>query len=299
MNPCARFLKMTTSAMGALLCAAGLAAAEEYARPELLAEPEALAGPDRPAGLVVLDCRAREAYREAHIPGALWLNHDAWSKEFGAGQDAEEWSRRIASLGVAADSRVVVYDDANMKDAARIWWILRYWGVENAGLLNGGWKAWVSEGHPTATAEANPAARTGFQAVPLGDRLATKEEVLALLAGKEAQIIDARSTGEFCGTDKGKNERGGAIPGARHLEWSDLLDPETGRFRTAAELSAKFLAAGIDPGRPAVTHCQTGGRASVMVFGLELMGAGQVANYYQGWSEWGNTDDTPVEPGTP
>ena len=55
--------------------------------------------------------------------------------------------------------------------------------------------------------------------------------------------------------------------------------------------------AGIDLNRPTASHCQSGGRASVMAFGLELMGAQDVRNYYRGWSEWGNVEDTPVEPG--
>ena len=84
------------------------------------------------------------------------------------------------------------------------------------------------------------------------------------------------------------------MPGAKHLEWSDTLDKKTGRFKTAAELRRLFRDAGIDPSRPAVTYCQSGGRASVTAFALELMGAKHVGNYYKSWSEWGNADDTPV-----
>jgi thiosulfate/3-mercaptopyruvate sulfurtransferase len=92
-------------------------------------------------------------------------------------------------------------------------------------------------------------------------------------------------------------KRGGAIPGAKHLEWSDLLDKKTQRFKSPAALSRLFKQAGIDPKKPAVTYCQSGGRASVMAFALELMGAKGVQNYYPGWAEWGNAADTPVEKG--
>ena len=89
-------------------------------------------------------------------------------------------------------------------------------------------------------------------------------------------------------------KRNGTIPGATHLDWTDLIDAKTKRYKTAEELSALFKAKGIDPAKPAVTYCQSGGRASVMAFALELMGGRPAANYYRSWSEWGNADDTPV-----
>jgi thiosulfate/3-mercaptopyruvate sulfurtransferase len=106
--------------------------------------------------------------------------------------------------------------------------------------------------------------------------------------------VDARSEDEFCGINKRDNKRGGAIPGAKHLEWSDLIDQETNRFKSPAELKRLFEQAGIDLTRPTASHCNGGGRAAVMAFGLELMGANEVRNYYRGWGEWGNAQDTPI-----
>ena len=91
-----------------------------------------------------------------------------------------------------------------------------------------------------------------------------------------------------------KNRRGGAVPGAKHLEWSDLIDKDTQRFKPAAELRNLFRDAKITLDRPTATYCQSGGRAAVMAFGLELMGAKDVSNYYRSWAEWGNADDTPA-----
>ena len=105
--------------------------------------------------------------------------------------------------------------------------------------------------------------------------------------------MDARSAKEFCGDDV-RAKRGGAIPGAKHLEWTDLLDPRTGKFKPAPELAKVFADAGIDPSKPTTTYCQSGGRASVLAFGLELMGGKDVRNYYRSWNEWGNDPDTPV-----
>jgi thiosulfate/3-mercaptopyruvate sulfurtransferase len=190
---------------------------------------------------------------------------------------------------------LVVYDDNQNKDAARIWWILRYWGVEDVRLLNGGWKGWFAARPGFGSGTPVPPTAKTFTATPIADRLATKEELLKSLGSKSVQIVDARSEAEHCGTEKLKNKRAGAIPGAKHLEWIELIDDTNGRFKSAEELEKLFAVAGIALDQPTAAHCQSGGRSAVMAFALELMGAPQVSNYYRSWSEWGNADDTPVE----
>jgi thiosulfate/3-mercaptopyruvate sulfurtransferase len=271
-----------------------MAAEDRYARPKLLLEPSELAQPEVAEQLVILDARPREAYEQSHIPGARWVDHETWKSALGDGADAEGWSKRIGDLGVGADSKVVVYDDASAKDAARIWWLLRYWGVDDVRLLNGGWKAWQAEELPTEVNESPPATAVEFSATARKKRLVTKNQILASLADRNLQIVDARSNDEFCGIDLKENKRGGAIPGAKHLEWSDLIDPARGRFKSPGELRRLFDQAGIDLHKPMASHCDSGGRASVMAFALELMGARDSRNYYPGWSEWGNSDDLPA-----
>src|SRR5262249_19004808 len=126
--------------------------------------------------------------------------------------------------------------------------------------------------------------------------LATKDFVLGQLKDKKYQIVDARSEKEHCGDVK-LAKRGGAIPGAMHLEWSDAFDADTHRFKSAADLAQILRDAGLALDRPTVPYCQSGGRAAVMAFTLELMGANEVRNYYRSWSEWGNADETPVVKG--
>jgi thiosulfate/3-mercaptopyruvate sulfurtransferase len=282
---------MWTQLIGAALLLAG-GREKTYPRPELLIEPAALAG--KVKDFRVLDVRSAAKYEQGHVPGAVRVDHDTWAKAFAADQDPKAWAKRIGGLGIGPDTRVVVYDDGSVKDAARIWWVLHYFGAKDARLLDGGWPAWKDAGLPVNTQAVQPEPVT-FTPAAEGRRLATKQGILELLkdAGK-AQLIDARSEGEYCGTTK-LAKRGGAIPGSVHLEWSDLLDAKTHKFKSAAELARLFKQAGIDPGRPAVTYCQSGGRAAVMAFALELMGGRDVANYYRSWSEWGNAADTPVE----
>ncbi len=268
--------------------------ANTYPRPELLMEPAELAQPTVAERCVILDARPREAFAEGHVPAARWVDQDAWAKAFGDGEDAAAWSARIGELGIAAATRVVVYDAQGMKDAARIWWILRYWGVNDVCLLNGGWRGWVAGAHPT-TAEPPPSAEpSAFQAVAHRARWANLHQVLVLLHHGDAQIVDARSAEEHCGAKALDNQRAGSIPGALHLDWSALVDQDTQRLKSPAQLRELFARAGIDLDRPLTCHCQSGGRSSVMAFALELMGARDVHNYYRGWSEWGNTPDTPI-----
>ena len=270
------------------------AAEADYPRKELLIEPAELAKPESGTKRVILDARSQADYSRGHVPQARRVDHDAWKSAFGDGKDAADWSRRIGELGIARDTEVVIYDDAMSKDAARVWWILRYWGHPRARLLNGGWKGWTAGDFPVTAEAPAPAEPARFNARPRATLLVQKDQLVSLLAERKAQIVDARSEGEFCGEVTLGNKRGGAMPDARHLEWSALIDKQTHRFKPADDLQRLFAEAHVDLTKPTATHCQSGGRSSVMAFALELMGASEVRNYYNGWSEWGNADDTPI-----
>jgi thiosulfate/3-mercaptopyruvate sulfurtransferase len=266
-----------------------------YAKPDLLVEASDLAklteAAKRPVR--VLDARSKDQVEAGHISGAVWVDAAAWAKAFAEGQDEATWENLIAARGIAPSDTVVVYDDNLSKDAARIWYILRYWGFDDVRILNGGWKAWLAAGGRAAQAPPVIDRPKDLKLKPDPERLATKGQLLDLLKGKTPQIVDARSDGEFCGTQE-TAKRNGAIPGAAHVEWSDTLDKETGRFKSADDLAKLFDKAGVDPAKPAITYCQSGGRAAVLAFVLELMGGKDVRNYYRSWAEWGNDPDTPI-----
>jgi len=265
-------------------------AADAYPNPRILIEADALPKLD-PKAAVILDARDEKAYLAGHVPGAIRLPTAEWSKA--VPDTPEAWAKRLAQLGVRTDTPVVVYAGADVRDAARAWWLLKYAGAEDVRLLNGGYPAWEKAGGKAETKEiaarpvepGKPAVRT--------DRLAEKKDVQAILKDKSSQILDARSEGEYCGT-AGAATRKGHIPGAVALEWSDLLTPDK-KFKSPDELRKLFVERKVDLDKPAVTYCQSGGRAAVLAFGLELMGAKHVRNYYKSWAEWGNAGDTPVE----
>jgi thiosulfate/3-mercaptopyruvate sulfurtransferase len=273
-----------------LLAPAAAAAPGKYARPELLIEAPELAKAVAGHKVQVLDARPKERYETGHIPGALWVDSAAWGKSFAAAPDKEAWTKRLGGYGLRADAPVVVYGD-DPREPARVWWILRYWGFKDVRLLDGGWLAWAS-GSSAASKEAPRVEPTAPQLTAHPERLATKEQVLGYLKGKDRQIIDTRSEKEYCGDQK-LARRGGSIPGANNLEWSELLGKD-GRFKSADELTKLFEGRGVSLKEPAVTYCQSGGRAAVMAFALELMGDRDVRNYYRSWNEWGNDPDTPV-----
>jgi thiosulfate/3-mercaptopyruvate sulfurtransferase len=280
-----------------ILASASMASEEQYGTANLLLEPSELSAMSTSKTQpCVLDARPKDRYLAGHVPGAIWVDHATWSQTFDNGQRVEEWSRRIGSLGIEPKTTVIVYDDA-VKDAARIWWILRYWGIKDVRLLNGGWRAWQRSGLPVAHEVpqmfGEPLQRPGKGLTPQSDYLATKQQILDSLKSNKSLIIDARSPNEHCGIER-TAKRNGSIPGAVNLEWTEVIDPQTQRFKSAQQLTKLFKDAGIDLNRPAVTHCQSGGRAAVLVFAMELMGAHHVRNYYKSWAEWGNAPDTPI-----
>jgi len=267
-------------------------------RSRLLVDPARLGDGEFPHSPILLDAREKKKFEESRIPRARWVDAAAWAKAFGDGKDATARGRPLGDLGIPADSTVIVYDDVKSKDAARVWWILRYWGLRDVRLLDGGWLAYTAAKLPIEAEVPRPPEPTSVVVVPGTERLATKESVLAALQTSGTQIIDARSEKEYCGVEK-QAKRGGAIPGARNLEWTELIDPSTQRFKSSLEIRRLLEDAGVDTKRPALAHCQSGGRSSVMVFALELIGMEGTRNYYASWAEWGNAEDTPIGPGKP
>lgn len=262
-------------------------AAGQAAEFALVWEPAELQARLDDEGLRVLDARAAEAYDEAHIPGAVPVDVANWkSQASGEGglHDAAAWSERLGELGIDNSTQVVVYGDS-LPNTARIWWTLKYVGVADAAVLDGGWQAWLDEGGETAT-EATDVEQAEFTPDFQPQRLAEIGDLKESHKADEVTVVDTRSDAEFTGQ--------GHIPEAVHLEWTELLD-ENGRFKSPDELRELFAGSGIEPESTAVTYCRSGGRASVEALALELAGFKNVKNYYCSWQEWSADPDAPVE----
>jgi thiosulfate/3-mercaptopyruvate sulfurtransferase len=246
--------------------------------------------------LRLLDTRPRLEFDKGHIPGAVWVDMKAAAaiatKPNGL-TDKDAWSAWLAPLAIGEDSEVLVIDGARQLDAARAWWLLKYLGVGEVGLIDGNYPLWAKEGRPVSTDSTKVDPRP-FRVTFRTDRHATRSEVLAALEAHTARVIDARTEAEHTGA-QAKAKRGGHIPTACHLEWTEFVTPD-GRFLDEPATRAKLIAAGLKPGEPLITHCQSGGRASVDAFVFERLGF-PTRNYYLGWSDWGNVEDTPVATG--
>lgn len=245
-------------------------------------------------GLRILDARPKADYDKGHVPGAVWVDANAVEEMAAkprALTDVAAWEAWIAPLGIGPRTRVVVYDAKRQLDAARLWWLLTYLGVEQVALLDGNFPLWSAQGRPVST-DAPAVAPEPFRVALRAERHATRDEVLLAVATKSAAVLDARSDGEYQGSDR-RSKRAGHVPSACHLEWNNLVDKD-GRFLDEATLRDKLARAGVRGDGPVIAHCQGGGRASVNAFVLERLGF-RTRNYYLGWSDWGNAEETPVQ----
>jgi thiosulfate/3-mercaptopyruvate sulfurtransferase len=247
--------------------------------------------------LRLLDVRPKADYDEGHLPGAVLVDTQAvrtlTAKPGGLG-DREAWQSWIAPLGIAPDTEVLIADGGRQLDAARLWWLLSYLGAEKVGLIDGNVALWSAQGRPV-TREVPKVEPASFRVRFRDDRLANRADVARALEGGKARVVDARTIAEYTG-ERRSSKRGGHIPTACRLEWSDLVGQD-GRFLAEGELRSRLERLGLKAGEPVITHCQGGGRASVDAFVLERLGH-KARNYYLGWSDWGNADDTPVVEGT-
>jgi thiosulfate/3-mercaptopyruvate sulfurtransferase len=186
---------------------------------------------------------------------------------------------------------VVAYDDGGGVQAARLFFVLEYFGHPRVRVLNGGLAKWRREGRPLETTVPLVAARR-FVPQPRRDLVATAEEVRAALGRPDVCLIDARSPAEFAGTDV-RARRGGHIPGAVSVDWVETVNAD-GTVKDAAALRALFEAAGVRPDRTAIVYCQSGMRSSQDYLALRLLGHPRIRNYDASWMEWGNTPALPV-----
>ena len=263
-------------------------------RSEFLIAPEELLKSDLGSQLRVIDTRDKEAYQKGHIPGAVLADTATWKKLSANAKtlaDAKSWEEPLAKLGIQQEMRVIVYGDP-MSDVARMWWLLKYLGVKNVAILDGGYKAWAALGGKTTNDVVE--VPTGTSTVQLDEQrlIELSELVECCLEQKNATLIDNRSAAEFKG-EAGASQRKGRIPGACHVEWLEFLDTN-GRFLTDEQLREKLASAQLDPAKQIILHCQTGGRSSVGAFVVEMLGYPKVGNYYNGWSQYSVEADLPV-----
>lgn len=252
-------------------------------------------------GPLLIDLRPAEDFAAGHLPGAVHLDLFGLSivDTDEAPVKAFFWmiEHLLASRGVSSGVPVVVYDEQSGIRAARAFWFLEYFGHAGVRLLDGGYNAWTRAGLPT-TQEAEKPKASQWTGTRDARRLATWRDVSDRLGEPSTVIVDARSDGEYCGAEV-RAARGGAIPGAVHLEWKKNLD-ENGAFKSEHELREIYEQAGVTPEKEVISYCQGGYRAAHTYLALRLLGYPRVRDYVGSWKEWGDRADLPIEhPGKP
>ena len=227
-----------------------------YARPELLAETEWLVEHMNDANLRIVDCEPPEVYNRAHIPGAVTVGANTFIK----GPDSvhvmppEQVAELMGSLGIGDDTLVVAYDGHHSRNAARLFWVLNYYGHTNIKVLNGGWRKWLAEGRPV-TDRASSVPRATFTPRVDASVMITGEELRSAIGDEGAVIWDVRSVGEYTGEEQRANKYGGHVPGACNLEWLDVMDTQgLATFRPVEEIREMLAEIGVTPDKQVYTY---------------------------------------------
>jgi thiosulfate/3-mercaptopyruvate sulfurtransferase len=242
---------------------------------------------------------ARQAFREAHIPGAAYFDIDAIADTRGGLPhmlpDPATFAEAVGALGVGAGDRVVVYGGRYLIASARVWWTFRAFGHERVAVLDGGLPRWREEGRPVEAGEPRPERRR-FTARFRPELVATLDDLRRNLETRRAEVVDARSAGRFAGTEPEPREglRGGHIPGSLNLPYERLFRQD-GMLLSGDDLGRLFETARVDLAGPLVTTCGSGVSACVLALGLHRVGRPDVAVYDGSWTEWGGRADVPVE----
>ncbi|MGQ5515292.1 sulfurtransferase [Halococcus saccharolyticus] len=245
-------------------------------------------------------------YDEGHIPGAIGLQ---WDEDLSDETerdilDKEGFESLCGSHGIADDSTVVFYGDGHIANwfALFAYWEFKYFGHDDARVLDGGKDYWVHNDYPL-TDEVPAFSPTEYVAGgPYDNIRAYKREVdEALETG--IPMVDVRSPAEFTGekiAPEGLQEtaqRGGHIPGASNVPVAQVLNDD-GTFKSADELRELYADHGVEGDESIITYCRVGERSSIEWFALhDLLGYDDVRNYDGSWTEWGNLVRAPIETG--
>lgn len=251
--------------------------------------------------LPVMERDAKAGYAEAHIPGARFFDiddiADSRSDLPHMAPPVEKFISRMRAMGVGDGHQVVVYDQAGIFSAPRVWWLFRLMGKSDIAVLDGGLPKWVAEGRETE--DMPPMMRDRHITVQRQANL-VKDVTQVAHASKlgDHEIIDARAHGRFIGQDPEPRPglRKGHIPGSKNVPWSDLLEQDS-TMKSPEALKALFTSAGVDLSKPAICSCGSGVNAAMLSLALERIGHRNHAVYDGSWAEWGMFNDLRVATG--
>ena len=245
----------------------------------------------------------RAEWEHGHIPGSDFAdlindlsdpNNTRYSFPF---PPAAQFAQVMSSLGVGDGVRVVVYDTGAMMWAARLWFLLKAYGFDDAAVLNGGWQKWTSEGRPVST-EPSSRPEATFIPRPRPELIASKEDVLAAIGDRSQVIVNALRPESHTGQAVPRHGRPGHIASSVNVPAmgpGSIVESETSTYISLDQIRAKFAAAGALGKERVITYCGGGIAASSAALALHLIGIENVALYDGSLSEWARDPELPME----
>lgn len=238
-------------------------------------------------------------YQSAHIPGAVYVDLES---TLSAEPSAREGRHPLPTIdrlqeaarqwGINVGDVVVAYDNSGNTSAARLWWLLRWAGLESVHLLDGGLTAWTAAGFETEGGEEQHC--LGEVDLMQGAMPVTQLDAVADLA-RDGILLDARAGERFRGDVEPLDPKAGHIPGAISAPTTDNLAPDL-RFKTPQDLRERFEALGVSDMVDVAVYCGSGITAAHQIAALEIAGY-RAALYPGSWSQWSSRSELPVATG--
>lgn len=248
--------------------------------------------------------KGRNAYLAAHVPGAVFLDVDrelASPRGEGPGRHplprAEPFAETLSRAGVGAETHVVAYDFGDGSTAARLWWLLRYFGHHRVSVLDGGMARWTAEGRPTESAVPSHPPRV-FVPSPRPDMRIDADDLERLRSDPTTLVIDSRAPERYEGKTEPIDPVAGHVPGAKnHPYHANVRAPDDPRFEQAARLRERFEQLGADRVERVVCYCGSGINACQNLLALEIAGLAGGLLYEGSWSDWCSVPTRAVKTG--
>jgi thiosulfate/3-mercaptopyruvate sulfurtransferase len=192
----------------------------------------------------------------------------------------------MSRAGIGAGTHVIAHDFGDGSTAARLWWLLRYFGHERVSLLDGGFARWVAEGLPLETRLPSHAP-AAFEAESHPAMMVDADAVDLLRADPGALVLDSRMAERYEGRVEPVDPVAGHIPGAKNRPYPlNVRSAEDPRFLEPERLREQFRQLGADRARPVVCYCGSGVNACQNLFALRLAGFDDGLLYEGSWSDW-------------
>ena len=246
------------------------------------------------------DDRGHERYLEGHLPGAVYVDLEA---ELADPPSPERGRHPLPSVqrlqaaarrwGIRTGDAVVAYDAAGGLAAARAWWLLRWGGLEDVRLLDGGLRAWTRDARSIEQGEVVP--EPGNVVLTGGGMPVLSLEEAAALPAAGGVLLDARAGERYRGEVEPVDPRAGHVPGAVSAPTTETLTSEM-TFLAVAELNEHFARVGAVPGATVGVYCGSGVTAAHEIAALAHAGV-EAALWPGSWSQWSADPDRPAVTG--